>query len=144
MNKYFFAVLTALLVASIGFTGCSSTRARAGGVLTVDDIFRDPFAYKGTITFTGVVAEISKDDPSLFAVIDTREAITCKRTNCASFYIPVRSYGKVPQEWDEVNVTGSAVRTTRTRGQFRVAVDLLWKDTEFTATQVDIVRHLTF
>ena len=141
MNKYFFAVLTALLVASIGFAGCKTTRA--GGVLTVNDLHADPFAYKGNVTFTGVVAGLSKTDPKRFAVIDTSEAILCKQTGCANFYIAVNYEGERPNVWDEVKVTGRIVDTKKVWDEMTV-LGRVSPDSQFKATQVDIVRHLTF
>ncbi len=132
MKKYIFAFGIIILVAVIGVTSFGKEKPKtlkAGETLSVSDIQADPYAYKGTITVTGVVAVLSKKDPKVFAIIDTREAKACKSTGCARFYLPVRHEGVIPEEWDEVNITGSIVKK---RGPL------------FEATKIDVLRHLTF
>lgn len=130
MKKYIFA-LAAIVITGVSFAGFSSgmgKKVQTKGVLSVNDIQADPAAYTGTITINGVVAGLSKDDPKLFAIIDTAEAKLCKTTHCARFYLPVKYTGKAPKEGDEVNVTGSFGDKGRV----------------FNATRVDILRHLSF
>lgn len=150
MKKYILAlsaiVLLAALIFIIGCTRNSQNADQSSGIaksgkqttgqtsseLTINDIYADPFGYKGTITVTGVVAnppgDIKSQLPaSSFSIIDTSEAKTCKQTGCARFYLPVKYDGQPPTEWDEVNVTGSISGS-------RYPV--------FTATKVDVIRHL--
>ena len=94
--------------------------------MSVNDIQADPSAYKGTITINGVMAGVSRQDPKVFAIIETSEAILCKQTGCARFYLPVRYEGTAPKVWDEVNVTGSFVDGGRV----------------FAATKMDVLRQL--
>ncbi len=132
MKKFIFAFAAIIFITGIAFINLGNGKdktIKADGVLTVNDIQSDPYAYKGTITITGVVAGFSKKDPKVFAVIDTSEAKTCKTTGCARFYLLVRYEGLIPKEWDEVNITGSI---TKHRGPL------------FEAAKVDILRHLTF
>ena len=89
---------------------------------------RTPSAYKGTITITGVMAGVSRQDPKVFTIIETSEAKLCKITGCARFYLPVQYEGTPPKVWDEVNVTGSFVEGGRL----------------FQATKVEVLRHLNF
>ena len=99
-----------ILIAGIAFVGLSNGKTKTikeGGILSVNDIQADPFAYKGIITITGVLAKRHPSDPKVFAIIETSEAKICKLTGCARFYLPVQHEGKTPVEWDEVNVTGS-------------------------------------
>jgi len=128
MKKYIFA-LAAIVITSVAFASFSSgtgKRVQTKGVLTVNDIQADPAAYTGTITINGVVASISKQDPKLFAIIDTAEAKLCKTVTCAMFYLQVKNMGKRPQEGDEINVTGSFGEKGRV----------------FNATKVDVLGHL--
>lgn len=128
MKKYIFA-LVAIVITSVAFAGFSSgmgKRVRTKGVLTVNDIKADPAAYTGTITINGVVASRSKQDPKIFAIIDTAEAKLCKVVTCATFYLPVKYAGQTPKEGDEVNVTGSFGEKGRV----------------FDATKVDVLGHL--
>ncbi len=129
MKKYIFAFIAILLLA-VSACASPSLPTKATKVLNVADIQGDPTAYKGTITVTGVVAAQARDDPTLFALVDTAEAIICKTTGCASFYLPVRYEGTVPKMWDEVNITGSITKD----GQFFI----------FIADKVKVLRHLTF
>ena len=134
MRKYIFVLSVIMLIAAAAFTGLSNGKTRTvkeGGILSVNDIQADPSAYKGTITITGVVAGKShfRNLPqNVFLMVETSEAKLCKQTGCARFYLPVQFEGKMPQEWDEVNVTGSFVENGK----------------PFIATKVDVLRHLTF
>ena len=128
MKRYILA-LAALIITGIAFAGFSSGMGKkvpTKGVLSVNDIQADPAAYMGTITINGVVSGHSRQDPKLFAIIDTAEAKLCKIVTCATFYLPVKYAGNAPKEGDEVNVTGSF------GGKGRV----------FNATKVEVLRHL--
>lgn len=128
MKKYIFA-LAAVIITVIAFAGLSSGMGRkvqTKSVLSVNDIQADPAAYTGTITINGVVSGSSKQDPKIFAIIDTAEAKLCKIVTCATFYLPVKYAGNAPKEGDEVNVTGSFGDKGRV----------------FNATKVDVLRHL--
>ncbi|MBT9536885.1 MAG: hypothetical protein AAB283_03805 [Planctomycetota bacterium] len=132
MKKYVLTILAIILIAGIAFVGLSNGKTKTikeGGILSVNDIQADPFAYKGIITITGVLAKRHPSDPKVFAIIETSEAKICKLTGCARFYLPVQHEGKTPVEWDEVNVTGS----------FAEGGQLLFK-----ATKVEVLRHLNF
>lgn len=133
MKKYIFALAAVIFIAAIAFTSFSNGETktiRTDGILSVNDISSDPSAYKGTITITGVVADKSrfKVPANVFIIVETSEAKICKITGCARFYLPVQFEDKMPQEWDEVNVTGSFAE-----GKM-----------PFVATKVDVLRHLTF
>jgi len=128
MKKFIFA-FAAIVITSVAFAGFSSgmgKRVQTKAVLTVNDIQADPAAYTGTITINGVVASRSKQDPRIFAIIDTAEAKLCKVVTCATFYLQVKNAGKRPQEGDEINVTGSFGEKGRV----------------FNATKVDVLGHL--
>ena len=130
MKKYIFA-LAAVVITGVAFAGFSSgmgKRVQPKGILSVNDIQADPAAFTGTITINGVVASRSKQDPKLFALVDTAEAKLCKTVTCGIFYLPVKYAGNAPKEGDEVNVTGSFGDKGRV----------------FNATRVDILRHLSF
>jgi len=132
MKKYILMLIAIIFVAVVAFTGLSNGKTKTvkeGGILSVNDIQADPFAYKGAITITGVVARKHLSDPKVFAIVETAEAKSCKQTGCAKFYLPVQYEGKTPVEWDEVNVTGS----------FAEDGQLLFK-----ATKIEVLRHLTF
>jgi len=133
MKKYILIFGVIVFIAGIAIIGLSNGRSKTikgDKVLSVNDIQLDPSAYKGTFTITGVVAGVSRQDQNVFAIIDTSEAILCKTTGCARFYLPVRYEGQIPKVWDEVNVTGSFTQS----GRFLV----------FVATKVDVLRHLNF
>lgn len=131
MKKHICIIGILVLMVSVFFAGSINGKAKtpgSSGVLSVNDIQADPSAFKGTITITGVVATVLKDDPKHFAIIDTKEAKLCKSTGCAKYYLPVQYEGKTPILWDEVNVTGS----------------FEGEDSTFHATKVEVLRHLTF
>ena len=130
MKKYIliFGVIALIAGVAIVSLGNGKTKTiKAGGTLTVNDIQADPLAYKGTITITGVSAGVSRQDPKVFLMVDTAEAIACKSTGCANFYLAVRYEGTMPKQWDEVNATGSFTQGGR--------VPL------FTATKVDVLKN---
>lgn len=113
----------------IGFGNGKSKTVKEGGILSVNDIQADPSSFKGIITVTGIVARMHPSDPKVFAMIETKEAMHCKEVDCAKFYLPVRYEGKMPQVWDEVNITGSLAKQD----------GFILK-----ASRVDILRHLNF
>ena len=132
MKKYilFFAILAFIVViAAIGLSSGESKATSKSRILTVSDVQANPNACKGSITITGVVAKFSKEDPKVFAIIDTSEAKHCKSTGCAKFYLPLKYDKQVPKEWDEINATG----------QFVEKGGLL-----FEASKIEILRHLKF
>jgi len=131
MKKYILAFGLIVLIGVVAYSSFSNGKTKtikAGGILSVNDIQADPSAYKGAITVNGVVATLSKQDPKIFAIIETSEAKFCKQTGCARFYLPVRYEGEIPKVWDEVNVTGS----------------LAEKGGILVATKVEVLRHLNF
>ena len=128
MKKYVIT-LAAIVITGIALAGFSSgmgKKVQTKAALSVNDIQADPAAYTGSITINGVVSGSSKQDPKIFAIIDTAEAKLCKVVTCATFYLPVRYAGNAPKEGDEVNVTGSFGERGRV----------------FNATKVDVLRHL--
>ncbi len=131
MKKSLFAVMVIIFMACFVYPplgNAKSNTLKTGAILSVNDIQADRSAFKGTITITGVVAAVFKEDPKLFAIIETKEAKLCKSTGCAKFYLPVQYEREIPKLWDEVNVTGS----------------FEGGDPNFRATNVDVLRHLTF
>lgn len=89
----------------ICFTGMGKIDKKTA--LSVSDIAADPFAYQGVITVNGIIAKLSQDEPNTFTMIESKEAILCKGTHCAAFYLPVKyKDGKFTQNM-EVNVTGT-------------------------------------
>lgn len=131
MKKFILMLIAAIFVAAVAFTGLSNGKTKTvkeGGVLSVNDIQAEPFAYKGTITINGVVAATDPSDSKVFAIIETSEAKLCKSTGCAKFYLVVKYEGEILKKWDEVNATGSF-----DEGKLL-----------FAATKVEVLRHLTF
>ncbi len=100
MKKYAFVLLIITLVAGIAVTAFSSDKPKTtvkSGIFTVSDVQANPKAYKGAITITGVVAKFSKEDPKLFAIIDTTEAKHCKSLGCAKFSLPIKYEKTMPK-----------------------------------------------
>lgn len=81
------------------------------GAIHVKDLAADIKGFKGEILVRGVVARFAPKDPQLFAMVDAREARACKSHGCADFYLPVQVEGKLPREWDELDVRGTLVET---------------------------------
>ncbi len=129
-NILFFAIIAFIMgVATVGSSSDKSKAAETTGILTVSDVQAAPNAHKGSIAITGVVARFSKENPKLFAIIDTAEAKHCKSLGCAKFFLPVKHENAMPKKWDEINVTGHFVE----KG------GLL-----FEATKIEILRHLNY
>jgi hypothetical protein len=127
MKRYLSAFMAIILLAGFAFAGSKNRQ-----ILSIRDIQSDPYAYKGTITVTGVVADKSRHSipPDVFLMVETLEAKLCKRTGCAKFYLPVKYKGEHPKEWDEVNITG---KITEVEGNLI-----------FIADEVEFIRHLSF
>lgn len=84
-------------------------RALPPGALHVEDLAADMKGYKGTVLVRGVMAVASANDPTLFAMIDSREARVCNDLHGAKKYLPVKMTGTLPKPWDELNVRGNVV-----------------------------------
>ena len=89
------SLLSLALILDVALLGSVFARSKKPSVLSINDVKADPYAYKGTITITGVVAEKSRleryrKDPKIFFMVDTSEAKLCKQTGCAYFDLPVR------------------------------------------------------
>lgn len=102
MKKQYLFVAAGIILfaAAFVFLGSGNTRA-----LNVNDVAPDPLAYTGTITVTGIMAVVSKDDPQLFGIMDKAE-LQCATVNCNKFYLPILYAGKTPAVGDEIIVTG--------------------------------------
>ncbi len=77
--------------------------------LNVNEVAADPGAFEGNITLAGVTAGFSKEDKTLFGIMDLKE-LQCKTPGCNKVILPVRYQGKIPDLGDEVRVTGAFIR----------------------------------
>lgn len=113
--KRYISVLVAVIIVCLTFAGLSGGMGAkpqtSKGILSVNDIQADPAAYSGTITINGVVSGFSKQDPKIFAIVDTAEVKLCRTVSCGRFYLPVKYDGPAPKPGDEVNVTGTLTGT---------------------------------
>lgn len=88
------------------------------GTLQVEDLAADMKNFTGTIVVRGVMASAAPQDPTLFSMIDSREARVCKDLHCAKNYLPVRMTGALPKPWDELDVRGKIVDDPKMGFQF--------------------------
>lgn len=95
-----------------------SQRALPPGAVQVEDLAADMNNYKGTLTVRGVMAAASPQDPTLFSMIDSREARVCSDLHCAKNYLPIRMTGTLPKPWDELNVRGKVMDDPKRGFQF--------------------------
>ena len=103
MKKYVLAAVTVVVAGVLTFTFLGKGSAKTLGV---NDVASDPAAFKGKITVTGIMAGISKYDPSVFGIMDKKE-LQCTTPGCNKLYVPIRTSGKMPVPGDEVQATGS-------------------------------------
>lgn len=105
MKKYGLIAAVALVTAVLSFAllSCGSSKA-----LNVNDVASDPSAFTGKIKIAGVMAGTSKQDPSVFGIMDIKE-LQCTTVGCNKLYVPARcnSGVKAPVPGDEVVMTGS-------------------------------------
>lgn len=106
MKKSAIAAITVAVIAIIGFIIVTVGDTKA---LNVNDVGSDPASFTGTITITGIMGGISRQDPSVFGIMDIKE-LQCTTQGCNKLFIPVRYQGKLPKIGDEVRVTGSFTR----------------------------------
>jgi hypothetical protein len=100
--------------------------AGEGNTLQVSQVGADPFAYKGTITITGIMAGLSTKDSSILGIFDVKE-LQCKTPSCSKLYLPVRHQGSIPKIGDEIRVTGS--------------FEKIGNDVVFAAQKIKVVRN---
>ena len=98
-------LIGALLIMATGFCLYQFTPT-ASSALNVNEVASDPGAYVGTITLAGVTSGFSKDDKTLFGIMDLKE-LTCTSTTCNKVILPIRFQGPLPRFGDEVRVTGA-------------------------------------
>ena len=111
MKKQYLIVAAGILLFAFAFAfvfiGTGNTKA-----LNVNDVAPDPLAYSGTITVTGIMAVVSKDDPKLFGIMDKAE-LQCTTVNCSKFYLPILYQGNTPAVGDEIVATGRFTQEER-------------------------------
>lgn len=100
-----FFLIPFIIFSCIVFLGMGKTNKR--NILSVTDIAADPFAYEGLITVNGIIAASDQNKPDTFTMIETKEAVLCKGTHCAAFYLPVKYESGNFNSNMEVNVTGT-------------------------------------
>lgn len=90
-------------------------RPLPSGALQVDHLATDPKGYQGTILVRGVFARYSPNDPTLFGLVDSREARACQSLHCPKYMLPVRFADTAQKfkEWDELDVRGQIVADAR-------------------------------
>lgn len=109
MNKQYLFVAAGIILFAAAFVFLGSGNSRA---LNVNDVAPDPLAYTGTITVTGIMAVVSKDDPKLFGIMDKAE-LQCATVNCNKFYLPILYRGNTPAVGDEIVATGRFTQEER-------------------------------
>ncbi|OGW38325.1 MAG: hypothetical protein A2010_09245 [Nitrospirae bacterium GWD2_57_9] len=96
----------ALIAAGVGIVlAAGFLMANKATALNVNDVASDPAAFSGTITITGVVAGVSKQDPSIIGMMDKKE-LQCTTPGCKKFYLPFKAQAYSPAPGDEVRATG--------------------------------------
>jgi hypothetical protein len=107
MKKYIF-VIVAIAIGTV----VTLALVEQGGakVLNVKDVSSDPAAFTGIITVTGIVWEVSRQNPKIFGIMDitNKKELQCKST-CKKVLIPVEYQGQLPVKGDEVKVTGGFI-----------------------------------
>ena len=98
MKKYVLTILAIILIAGIAFVSLSNGKTKTikeDGILSVNDISSDPFAYKGASPSQVLwqTSHASKVPANVFSMVETSEAKICKLTGCARFYLPVKHEG---------------------------------------------------
>lgn len=123
MKKYIYVLVAVVIGAAIAFAMVKPGEAKA---LNVNEIGSDPSAFTGTITFTGIMGGISKQDPNVVGIMDLKE-LQCTTPGCNKIYIPVKCASVVPVLGDEVKVTGNFIKEA--------------KGYLFTADKITVVRN---
>lgn len=123
MKKYIIAIVAAALGVAVAFAFFGQGDAKA---LNVNDVGSDPAAFTGSITVTGIMWAVSKQEPTIFGIVDKKE-LQCTSPNCNKLILPVRYQGKQPVVGDEIRVSGRFVAMER--GYL------------FAAEKVKVVRH---
>lgn len=107
MKKYL--IISAALAVGVAVVFAFS-RQNEPKALTVSEVGADPAAYSGTITVTGVMAGVYRQDPTIFGIMDVKE-LQCQTANCNKVIMPVKYQGPQPVLGDEIRLTGSLVNS---------------------------------
>ena len=103
-------VIMAISIATVVIIAFVTISMRDAKALNVRDVGGDPLSFTGVITITGIMGGVSRQDPSIFGVMDVSE-LQCKTVNCNKLLIPVKYQGKQPVLGDEVKISGSFVES---------------------------------
>jgi len=107
MKKYLFAGIGLVIVVAVTVLLLQQPKAQALGV---NEVAADPAAFTGTLTVTGVTYGFSRQDPSIFGIMDVKE-LQCQSPNCNKLILPVKYQGQMPAGGDEITLTGTFVNT---------------------------------
>lgn len=105
MKKYLI-IMAALALAIVA--ALVVVRQGDATALNVNEVASDPAAFSGSITVTGIMGGISRQDPTVFGIMDKKE-LQCTTPNCNKVLIPVKYQGQMPVIGDEVRVSGRFV-----------------------------------
>lgn len=109
-RKSVFAVAGIGLAALIAAIVVTVNLASGAPPVNVNALRANPAAIKGEFTVVGIMAGVSRNDATVFGLMDRAE-LACKSPNCEKFYLPVRFSGATPTVGDEVEAVGSFVAT---------------------------------
>jgi len=107
MKKYLIISAALAVGVAIIFVFFKQSEPKA---LTVTEVGADPAAYSGTITVTGIMAGVYRQDSTIFGIMDVKE-LQCKTANCNKVIMPVKYQGQQPVLGDEIRVTGNLANT---------------------------------
>lgn len=105
MKKYIFAGIGLVVIVAATVVLLQQPKAQA---LSVNEVASDPAAFTGTLTLTGVTYGFSRQDPSIFGIMDVKE-LQCQSPNCNKVILPVKYQGQMPASGDEITLSGAFV-----------------------------------
>lgn len=107
MKKYIFAGIGLVVIIAVTVILLQQPKAPALGV---NEVASDPAAFTGTLTVTGITYGFSRQDPSIFGIMDVKE-LQCQSPNCNKLILPVKYQGQLPAGGDEITLTGAFINT---------------------------------
>jgi hypothetical protein len=135
MRKITLFMAIALITASLT-VGCAKDDAADRNVLSILDVYADPYAFTGDITLTGIAGNFLEQDPVVFDLYYTETLLA--KDSCCLISFPTKFPDNLPRPklGDEINVTGRFIR-------YDVDMGYGWvHDIVFEVEEIEVIRNI--
>ena len=137
MRKITFFMTLAIITVSLNVSCAKNNAAESSqNILSVSDIYADPYAFTGELTLTGVAGHFLEQDPVVFDLFYTAPILANDACCLISFPTKFPDNLPKPQLGDEINVTGRFIL-------YDVDMGYGWvHDIVFEVEEIEVIRNV--